>query len=80
MTTLYYDDFGKAKVNARYKVTFHDCCVQGEFTAVLASKNYDPDDPGSEPYLESLTFGNGVTLSGTGYDLEEVQGSGGGGN
>jgi hypothetical protein len=62
-----------AQQGKRYKVTWDDCCVQGSFEATVTAVNYDPDDSGPEPFLDSVTFGNGVTLSGSyGYDLKEV--------
>jgi len=63
-----------AEVGKRYRVDWDDCCVQGSFEAVLEAKNYVPDPPEPEPFLESLTFGNGVTISGHGVGLEEVAG------
>ena len=64
-------DLESAEEGQRYKVVFYDCCVQGEFTATLTRKNYVPAPPDPEPFLESLTFGNGVTISGHGISLEE---------
>lgn len=61
-----------AEEGRRYKVTWDDCCVQGNFEAVLTSKNYVPDPTWDDPYLESLTFGNGVTISGHGIGLEII--------
>jgi hypothetical protein len=59
-----------AVVGTRYRVTWNDCCVEGFFESALASKNYVPDPPAPEPFLESVTFGNGVTISSFGYALE----------
>lgn len=56
----------------RYKVVFDDCCAQGSFEAVLTSKNYRPDPPEPAPFLVSVTFDNGVTISGYGVQLEPV--------
>jgi hypothetical protein len=67
-------DMEDAEVGKRYRVDWDDCCVQGSFEAVLEAKNYVPDPPEPEPFLESLTFGNGVTISGHGVGLEEVAG------
>ena len=55
-------------------MTWHDCCVDGNFEAVLERKNYVPDPPEPEPFLDSVTFANGVTISGHGVGLEEVSG------
>jgi hypothetical protein len=63
-----------AEVGKRYRVDWDDCCVEGSFEAVLEAKNYVPDPPEPEPFLESATFGNGVTISGHGVGLEEVAG------
>jgi hypothetical protein len=57
----------------RYRVAWGDCCAQGNFEAVLTRKNYVPDPPEPEPFLESLTFDNGVTISGHGVALEEAE-------
>lgn len=61
----------RAEEGKRYRVSWNDCCTQGSFEAVLESKNYVPDPPESEPFLENVTFGNGVTLSGSCIELEE---------
>jgi hypothetical protein len=52
-----------AEIGVTYKVTFDDCCVKGSFTSALTAKNYVPDPPETEPFLESVTFANGVTLT-----------------
>lgn len=62
-----------AKEGRRYRVRWDDCCAQGNFEAVLERKNYVPDPPEPEPFLESLTFANGVTISGHGVALEETE-------
>ena len=66
------------EVGKRYRVEFKDCCVEGHFEAVLEVKNYvpnSPDDP--TPFLDSLTFANGVTISdGIGVRLTEASGQG----
>lgn len=59
-----------ATEGTRYKVSFSDCCVGGSFEAVLVSKNYIPDPPEPVPFLDSVTFDNGVTISGHGVSLE----------
>ena len=56
----------------RYRVRWDDCCAQGSFEAVLERKNYVPDPPEPEPFLEGLIFANGVTVSGHGIVLTEV--------
>ena len=61
-----------AVVGKRYRVEFDDCCVEGSFEAVLEAKNYVPDPPDPEPFLESLTFANGVTIRGFGVELTEL--------
>jgi hypothetical protein len=63
-----------AEVGAEYRVTWDDCCVQGSFQARVASKKYVPDPPETEDFLDSVTFDNGVTLSGSsfGYAMEPV--------
>lgn len=43
---------------ARYRVTWTDCCTNGEFTAALVSVNE------SEDQIDSVTFDNGVTCDG----------------
>ena len=63
-----------AEEGRRYRVEWYDCCAQGSFEAVLERKNYVPDPPEPEPFLESLTFTNGVTISGHGVGLEEAVG------
>jgi hypothetical protein len=65
-------DLENAEEGHRYRVEWHDCCTEGGFEAMLERKNYVPDPPEPEPFLESLTFANGVTISGYGVDLEEV--------
>ena len=63
----------EAETGKRYRVEFKDCCVEGSFEAVLTAKNYVPNSPSDPtPFLDSLTFGNGVTISGTGVGLAEV--------
>ena len=57
------DSLDRAEIGAAYKVTFDDCCVKGSFTSALTAKNYVPDPPEAEPFLESVTFANGVTLT-----------------
>lgn len=61
-----------AEEGKRYRVEWDDCCAQGRFEAVLKAKNYVPDPPEPAPFLESLTFANGVTISGHGIGLEEL--------
>lgn len=61
-----------AREGTAYRVAWDDCCAQGSFTAAVFSKNYTPDPPEPEPFLQSVTFGNGVTLSGHGVYLEEI--------
>ena len=61
-----------AEEGKRDRVTWDDCCVSGNFEAILERKNYVPDPPEPEPYLESLTFANGITISGHGVGLEEI--------
>ena len=61
-----------AEEGKRYRVTWHDCCAVGSFEALLERKNYVPDPPEPEPFLEGLTFANGVTISGRGVGLEEL--------
>ena len=58
-----------AEEGKRYRVEWDDCCAHGNFEAILERKNYVPEP---EPYFESLTFANGVTISGLGVDLEEA--------
>ena len=58
----------------RYRVIWDDCCAGGSFEAVLTRKNYVPDPPEPEPFLENVTFDNGVTISGHGVVLEETEG------
>ena len=62
-----------AEEGRRYRVKWDDCCASGSFEAVLERKTYVPDPPEPEPVLESLTFANGVTISGHGVGLEEVE-------
>ena len=62
-----------AEVGKRYRVSWDDCCVAGSFEAVLTAKNYVPDPPEAEPFLESVTFGNGVTFTRLGVQFEEAQ-------
>lgn len=52
-----------AEVGTTYKVTLQDCCIEGTFTSELTAKNYVPDLPEPQPFLESVTFANGVTLT-----------------
>lgn len=61
-----------AEEGRRYRVKWDDCCAAGSFEAVLERKNYVPDPPEPEPFLESLTFDNGVTISGRGVALDEA--------
>jgi hypothetical protein len=65
-------ELAAAEEGKRYRVTWDDCCVGGSFEAVLERKNYVPDPPEPEPFLESVTFANGVTISGHGVGLEEA--------
>jgi hypothetical protein len=67
-------DLADAEEGKRYRVEWDDCCAQGGFEALLERKNYVPDPPEPEPFLESLIFANGVTISGHGVGLEEVPG------
>ena len=55
-------DVEDVEVGVRYRVAFSDCCVSGNFESEVTAKNYAPDLPGHEPYLETVTFANGVTL------------------
>lgn len=43
----------------RYRVTWDDCCAQGQFEAELLACS--PPGDGTVP-VESLTFANGVTV------------------
>ena len=62
-----------AQEGKRYKVTWDDCSVQDSFEATVTSMNYVPDPPEPEPFLDSATFDNGVTVSGSyGYVLEDA--------
>ena len=61
-----------AEEGKRYRVKWDDCCAGGNFEAVLLRKNYVPDPPEPEPFLEDVTFANGVTVSGHGVALEEI--------
>lgn len=56
----------------RYLVRWDDCCAQGYFISVLESKNYVPDPPDPAPFLDSLKFANGVTVSRHGVSLQEA--------
>lgn len=57
----------------RYRVAWDDCCVQGNFESVLERKNYVPNSPTDPtPFLDSLTFDNGVTVSGHGIYIEKA--------
>jgi hypothetical protein len=60
-----------AVVGRRYLVEWDDCCAAGRFEAVLAVKHYVPDLPGG-PYLDGLTFDNGVTVRGHGVVLTDL--------
>jgi len=60
-----------AEIGKVYRVTFSDCCVEGSFEAELVSKNYVPDPPDPDPFLQDVTFGNGVTISGCVVTLTE---------
>jgi hypothetical protein len=62
----------EAETGRKYRVTWQDCCAEGSFEAVLERKNYVPDPPEPEPFLESVTFANGVTISGRSVDATEV--------
>ena len=64
-------ELADAKEGRRYRVTWGDCCCDGSFEAILERKNYVPDPPEPEPFLESVTFANGVTVSGMAVRLEE---------
>ena len=59
-----------AEIGGRYDVTWDDCCVAGRFTATVTAKNYKPDPPEKEDFLESVAFDNGVTLDGGSYGYE----------
>lgn len=65
-------ELADAVAGRRYCVKWTDCCAQGRFEAVLERKNYVPDPPEPEPFLESVTFANGVTISGIAVRLEEA--------
>jgi hypothetical protein len=74
MTDASIIDAGDAEEGAVYEVTWDDCCAQGRFVAVLERKNYVPDPPEPRPFLESLAFANGVTVSGHGVILRRQSG------
>ena len=62
-----------AEVGRRYRVEFRDCCVEGHFEAPLAAKNYVPNSSADQaPFLDSLTFANGITIEGIAVCLEEA--------
>lgn len=65
-------DLEAAAVGQRYRVTWDDCCAQGSFEAVLEAKNSHIDPVDHEQMLDSLTFANGVTVSGYGVHLAEA--------
>jgi hypothetical protein len=56
-----------AVIGRTYRVEWDDCCAEGSFEAVLAVKHYDP-----HRHLDGVTFDNGVTISGHGVMLVEV--------
>ena len=47
-------------IGLKYQVDFEDCCVSGEFEAVLVDKVYHEWPADSVRFLD---FGNGVRLS-----------------
>lgn len=52
----------------KYRVQFQDCCVEGEFTAVLAEVK------GTDFGPDRMEFDNGVVLTQiSGVDFEEVE-------
>jgi hypothetical protein len=61
-----------AQVGTRYRVKWADCCARGSFEATLTTKNY-ADIDGYPPYVNSLTFDNGVTISGMKVEIEAAQ-------
>jgi hypothetical protein len=61
-----------AQVGTRYRVKWQDCCAQGHFEATLIAKNTEDDMRGYPSYVSSLTFDNGVTVSGMGVEIEAV--------
>jgi hypothetical protein len=68
-------EMDNAEVGARYRVSWDDCCAQGSFESGVTARNERPDTAGGGTYLESLTFANGVTVSGHGVILEPVPGA-----
>lgn len=52
------------EIGKRYKISFDDCCVQGFFTASVLSIEVIED------FVSSVTFDNGVTISGHGVFVE----------
>jgi hypothetical protein len=65
-----------AEIGRFYTVSWDDCCTKGSFSALLVAKNYVPDPPEPEPFLENVTFSNGVTIGGNCAVLEEDGASG----
>lgn len=54
-----------------YRVTFEDCCVQGQFTSMLVKD----DEEGNDDlliYSHAYTFENGVIIGGHGVDYKEI--------
>ena len=65
-----------AEEGKRYLVTWGDCIdcgFEGSFEAVLTAKKYVPASYApDDSFLKSVTFDNGVTISGYGPTAEEV--------
>ena len=71
-------DLEDAREGRRYRVTWEQCeshqcgTAEGSFTAVLLRKTWKDPVSSLGPFLESVTWDNGVTTGGYGYEAKKT--------